>query len=180
MQADKEILERLRARDVETQLWVHQRYGPQVRAACEHLLDDTITAEQASVDIMTDFLFVHVDRMRSANAIGAYLRMAAVRRCVRIRELQKRHDDIGDLVPSTDENQEDLLLGAMDNQAPIVKMLDCLQHLQQKPQRMLRLRFGHGQTLEGVGQSLGVSKQYVSRVINKSLKALRRCMEAAS
>lgn len=182
METANTFLKRLQSREATAQVELRRQYRPKLTNTCEGILQDSATAEQTAEDVIEDFLFEHVDHLRSSSAIAAYLRMAAVRRSVRARDLRNRHREVDELVEARSDpptHTEASMLDAIDDRAQIEKMLGCMQRLNDRPRHLLRLRYLKGETLEVIGSSVGVSKQYVGRVIKKSLETVRRCMEAA-
>ena len=56
----------------------------------------------------------------------------------------------------------------------------CLEKLTPKARQALRLKYGQQMNNVKIGQMLGGSKQYISRLVIDCLHALRRCIESAA
>jgi DNA-directed RNA polymerase specialized sigma subunit len=55
-----------------------------------------------------------------------------------------------------------------------------LKLLSRRARRIVRMRYRNEMTQEAIGKALRVSKQYIGRLIAKSLEALRECMREAA
>ena len=172
------LLNGLRAREPRAQSAARQHLYPRVLAVCRKMLADPVLAEDTAEDIWMDFLFEHVGKVQHARALSAYLRMMTVRRCVRIRKGRARHTDLDEVAESTG-HPEDGLVSAVDDQRDQDRLQACLDRLDGRARKMLRLRFHLDQTQQTIGRALGVSKQYAGRVIARSLARLRKCLEAS-
>ena len=174
---DAELLEGLVARSREAQVAFWPRCMRRVLPICKRILKDGALAEDVAGDIYLDFVFDHAARLRSPEALDAYLRFMAVRRACRVRDRratcaelpESRAQEPADAVP-VDE--------AVAEREEAERLRRCLEQLEPRAERMVRLRFAGDRTVAEVGAAVGVSKQYASRVIQQALAALRACMEA--
>jgi len=173
---DAALIERVRVRDPVAILELRRILFSKVTAVCVHLLRDAALAEEVAEDVWMDFVYQSIDRVERPEAVAAYLRVMAVRRCVRLRERRSRHEEFTDRGPAG-ADPEAAVVGALDWPARRRRLEACLKRLSARARQVLRLRFHLDQTQEAIGQSLGFSKQYAGRVLNRSLEALRACLE---
>jgi len=173
------MLEKLRARDHRAQQKLRKRLDPKILAVCRHMLQDQALAQETAEDIWMDFLYEHVDKVQKERALGAYLRMMTVRRCVRIRDWQNRHEEPGDQPPLVGGSEADMA-AALDERRQTARLEECLKRLSRRARRIVRMRYRNEMTQESIGKALRVSKQYIGRLIARSLEALRECMEEAA
>lgn len=170
------MLERLRARDPGAQQELRKRLFGKVKAVCLKVLQNKELAEETAEDIWMDFVYQHVDKVQEEHALGAYLRMMTVRRCVRIRQWQARHDELADQAALSAGSEQDAV-NSLDEMNQVELLERCFSRLSPKVRRVLRLRYFSEMTQDAIGQALGVSKQYVNKVLMKSLEKIRACME---
>jgi RNA polymerase sigma factor (sigma-70 family) len=175
--AENELLDGLKEGTTRARAIARQSLFPRVLAVCRRMLSDPILAEDTAEDIWMDFLFLHAARVQSARALPAYLRMMTVRRCIRIRQSRARLAEL-DENSASNGLAEDHLVSAVDLMRDQVRLQACLEQLDGRARKILRLRFHLDLTQEAIGQALGVSKQYAGRVIARSLENLRQCLEA--
>jgi RNA polymerase sigma factor (sigma-70 family) len=173
------MLEKLRARDHRAQQELRRRLSPKILAVCRHMLKDEALAQEAAEDIWMDFLYEHVDQVQKERALGAYLRMMTVRRCVRIRDWQKRHEQPEDQPPLVGGSETEMVT-SLDGRRQTARLEDCLKRLSRRARRIIRMRYRNEMTQEAIGKALRVSKQYIGRLIARSLEALRECMQEAA
>lgn len=122
---------------------------------------------------MTDFIFKYVHRLSREEAIDSYLRLMAVRRAMRLRDLRARIAP-PDLTASIEHAPADETAGW----AQLVPRLPlCLDKLTPKARQAIRLRFQGELTNETIGDLIGGSKQYIGRLLKQSLSTLRDCLE---
>ncbi|MFC1610525.1 RNA polymerase sigma factor [Myxococcota bacterium] len=172
---DETFLEQLRACQPDAQQLARKRLFPAMLVVCRRMLSDSVLAEQTAEDIWMDFLFRHVDKVQSAGALSAYLRMTTVRRCVRVREFRAKHLDSSTVELSTSPHVHEKI----DQQRHMARLDLCLSKLTPRSRAMLRMGYQQELTQEEIGRRFNVSKQYVGRVLKKAIQRLRRCMEAA-
>lgn len=178
MKTDFSLLPRLCDGDPGAQKELRERVYPRLLATCEQVMGDRVLAEEIAADIWMDFIYDHVHKLKKEGAIGAYLRTIAIRRCVRIKNWRTRHQDIAACAPiAAGSDTEDGWIGQLDQEKRLSRLESCIKQLSERARAILRLRFYKDMTQDSIGQSIGVSKQYAGRVINGSLKQLRRCME---
>jgi len=173
----EEILDSLKRRDASAQRKARSALFPAVRAVCGRMLNDPMLAEHTAEDIWTEFLFQHVDRVRSARGVLRYLRLTTVRRCARVREVSARYIDESTIAERISDAPDAIELVASKQQQQ--RLMSCLQRLTGKVRAVLRMRFAEEMTQEAIGQQTGASKQYVGRVLKQALNRLRRCMGEA-
>jgi RNA polymerase sigma factor (sigma-70 family) len=130
------------------------------------------------MEVLVDFITRYSHGIQHPRAAGPYLRLMAVRRATREKadRTLPQYEDMDRYVDETGANPERraalrLLLPHLD---------ECVGHLSTKAQRAVKLRFFAELTNEHIGQLLGCSKQYVGRLLDKTLVALRRCLERAA
>ncbi len=77
----------------------------------------------------------------------------------------------------------DVVHRGVEQEAERDLLLDCVSHLPQREQMIMRLRFGIGgeqeHTQKEVADLLGISQSYISRLEKKIIKRLRRELERA-
>ena len=174
-----ELLDQLKARDPAAQAQLRRELFSRVRGTCTRMLRDPVRAEDVAEDIWMDFLFTHVDKVREPRAVSSYLRMMTVRRCMRLREFDARHQELdGATEPAS--NPEESLLGQLDQPRLRARLERCLEKIDGRARWMLQQRFFEEQKLEQIGEAAGVSKQYAGRVVKQSLARLRKCMGKAA
>jgi RNA polymerase sigma factor (sigma-70 family) len=169
------LLVKLQARDPAAQQEFRAIAFSKLLSICMQVMKDASAAADLAEDIWMDFLYQHVDKVRQEHAMAAYLRVIAVRRCARVKRWQQFHEELEQHGELADTEGSDLL--SMLEQHRRLKQLGlCLKKLSEKAQGMLHLRFKNEMTTEAIGVALGVSRQYTSRMLDKSLQQLRRCM----
>lgn len=168
------MLEQLKSGDAGAQARWWKRGRPAVRAICAHILGAGPEAEDLADEVMTDFLFKYVQQLSREEALESYLRLMAVRRALRARELRRR--TIFQELPQKSEDRP--LPDEVAGWAQLVPRLpDCLGKLTPKARQAIRLRFQADLTHENIGGMIGGSKQYIGRLLNQSIRALRDCLE---
>jgi RNA polymerase sigma factor (sigma-70 family) len=174
---DGDLLARLKARDPRAQRELRARHLAPLAAVCERILGAGAQAREIAEDVITDVAMVHVDKIRLERSLPTYLRMVAVRRCARLKAAQGRHDELGHHADHRD-GPEAALVEADEAHRWRRRIGRCLARLQPRVRLVLRMRFHEDATQEAIGTSLGVSKQYVHKLLSKSLVSLRKCLEA--
>ncbi len=177
---EEDILARLRAREPGAQKELRRAVLPRLVATCARLLSSASCAEELAEDLWNDFLLLHVERLRHASAIHAYLRMMAVTTCRRRNTRAERFADLADAQGAAEASvdPESMLSEAVETRRRQARLAQCLSRLAPRPRALVRMRFSHGLTQEAIGERMGVSKQYVGKVLAKTLDSLRKCMEA--
>lgn len=171
---DDALLDALAAADPVAIEALERRYGGRLRAVVATICGAGFPVAELVHDVVVDFALDHAPRLREPAAIGRYLRVMAVRRAVRLRDRGRRHGPVGEALSAGDPSAA--WAAAVDAPGRHARLADCLAELPPRTGRMLRMRFGRDATTVAIGEALGVSKQYVSRVINDALARLRRCM----
>ncbi len=119
------------------------------------------------------------------NEILMYLRKnAQIRNEVSIDEPLKVDWDGNELLLSDILGSEpDVVNRGVEQEAERDLLLECVSHLSQREQTIMRLRFGIGgeqeHTQKEVADLLGISQSYISRLEKKIIKRLRRDIERA-
>ncbi len=165
----------LQRRDESAQRRFWEQRWAGVYAICARILGGGADATELATDVLTDFLFEHVHRLSNPRAARSYLRLMAVRRSLRRRE--RRRELVGkdaDRLP-TPMRVDAEEAAALSSLQP--RLDACLGQLTDKAQQMLRLRYAQELTNTRIGQLLGCSKQYVGRLVTRSLELLRECLE---
>jgi RNA polymerase sigma factor (sigma-70 family) len=176
---DAELLDRLRARDPQAQAALRRELFPRVLAVCRRLLLDATLAAEVAEDIWMDFVFEGAERLRAPEAVGAYLRVMTVRRCVRLREGLARQVEFDESCALDACAPEAGLEAGLDQRRLQARLAGCLRRLSDRARQIVRMRFFLDLTQEEIGRAFGVSKQYAGRVLQRSLDALRVCLEEA-
>lgn len=175
MTAD-ELLERLKARDPDAQVHFRKYVRTHLLAICMRELRDRTSAEDIVEDVLTDFIFDHVDRLRSPRAVHRYLRVTAIRRCRRHRTLAARHATLREETMSRPYSAREMV-AALDQPRRQARLAHCMSRLTTRARQVLRMKFHNEMTNAAIGSTFGFSGQYASRIIGKALTTLRRCME---
>jgi RNA polymerase sigma factor (sigma-70 family) len=164
-------LERLGADDEEAQGLFWKEHWGEVYGICYRILQKKLLANETAVDILTDFMLECAHRLKYPGAVKSYLRLMAIRRSVRIKERLGQTEPLS-MVPPVPSGLED----RAHYQSLMPRLDECLSRLSPKAQKAIRLRFCDELTQERIGGLLGGSKQYIGKLITKSLKFLRECM----
>ena len=177
MDAHSGLVEGLKSGEVKAQEDFWKLYWPEVYTICAHILGNGPAATDIAVDLLSDFMTKYVHRLSHPKALRSYLRMMAMRRSLRFREdLEKRvPTDVDSLFIDTD--------GPDPEEAAHVAMLRpglevCLGEITPKAQQVIRLRYDQQMTNEKIGGLVGGSKQYIGRLLHRSLGLLRKCLES--
>jgi RNA polymerase sigma factor (sigma-70 family) len=125
-------------------------------------------------DVFTDFFYRYVDFIRDERSVASYLRVMIVRRSRRQNLSGARIDNLDENM--ADPSQPDLVQSA-DCTRWTVWLDDCLATLADRARRLVRLHYGHELSLSQIGSQMGVSKQAVGKIVQKSLELLRCCLE---
>ena len=168
------LLIRLKEGDSEAQKLFWQRSWNDVYTVTLRILENSPDATEVAVDVLSDFIFDYVQRVRKGAALQAYLRIVAARRAVRFKQKKHAVTAVGlDVL-------EDLDARSPEASAEFSGMVDelnlCLEQLTPKAQQVLRLRYHRDYTTENIGVLVGGSKQYIGRLITRSVELLRDCL----
>jgi RNA polymerase sigma factor (sigma-70 family) len=156
------------------EFWKARR--PEVYAVCAHVLGTGADAEDVADEVLIDFVFLHVRRLKNPRVVGSYLRVMAVRRAIKFRQTRSRFSElVGDHVDGDSGNVEQQVV----IRTALPKLERCLAVLTPKARRVLRLRFELELTNEHIGHLVGGSKQYIGRLLKRSLELLKGCMDSA-
>jgi RNA polymerase sigma factor (sigma-70 family) len=173
--SDPEVLRRLQDRDAVTQEEVWRSQRSRLRAIALSILHSSEEADALVSDLFTDFFYRHVNTVRSSRAIPAYLRIMAVRRARRRVGRDRRQVPMETEFPGEDPLPRNA--DRIDRNIWSRWLAECLSGLGEKARRVLRMHYGHEMSYAGIAGELGGSKQAVGKMVQKSLAALRRCLE---
>ena len=122
-------VERLKARNPEAQREFYRLHWPKVLRICENILGKTPRAEDVATDVLTDFIFEHVHKLKNPKAGLPYLRKMAINRSRRLKKsLYKHNDSLLDTILDEDDTPEEKAhLSAMSAQ-----LEKCLSKLTEK------------------------------------------------
>ena len=167
----------LQARDPAAQraFWLAER--PRLLTICLRILRDAAQAEAVADQALVDFMFRRVMQLNTPAAARTYLRLMTSRLAVRRRDRLRTQVDLDsatDLLPTADPPDEEVDRTRAKRRAQL-----CFGKLGLKAQRALRLRYGEGLTQAEIGTLLGGSKQYMGRLLRKSVEKIRECMKAS-
>lgn len=161
--------------DAQNAFW--RAHHGDVHAICCGVLGRGADAEEVADGVLSDFLFKYVHRLETPAAARSYLRLMAVRRSIRRRE---RRDRQSGSEPDVLADQARLTAEERANYALLLPRLGhCMEELTPKAQEVLRLRFRSELTNQKIGGLVGGSKQYIGRLIKRSLEILRGCLESS-
>jgi RNA polymerase sigma-70 factor (ECF subfamily) len=171
---DAAMVEGLRAGKSEAREAFWRAYWDILYPISAHILGPGPDAMDVTVDLLVEFMDERVSKLENPKALYEYLRLTAVRRCIRLR-------DKGDKRAPLDENLRDHSGASPEEWAAAAMLMPrlkaCLNTITPKAQKTLRLKFGNQMTNERIGGLVGGSKQYIGRLIQKSLQTLRECIE---
>lgn len=156
---------------------------PKIESLAAHILGSRTLAKETAQDVLSDFVVHHQAKLRTPQACEAYLQILTVRRCRRLKFQQIRHVDLdaaGASLASEEPSPELQLMEADDAETNRRKLAGCMEKLDPNAIRLLRLRYHLGLTQDAIGRQLGVSKQYVGRILARAVAALKSCVEVAT
>lgn len=169
-----DLLSQLRRREHRAQRQIYVVHRAWLEALATKILSCPAEARPLVADVMTDFMYRYVDTLKREQAIPAYLRMMTTRRARRHNLRQQRTQVVDD--------QELAMAPELANPGDGSRWQrwvdDCLATLADKPRRFLRLHFGHDLSLSAIGSQTGVTKQAVSKTVQKGLALMRRCLQS--
>lgn len=173
------LIEQLRRQNPSAQRLFWQRHWNDIYPICKKILGETADATDIASAVLSDFMMRHVQQIKHPEATTSYVRLIAIRRAVRLKERRghesAKHERV-DLAGVEDTDQpsaEDKAL--VSTLQPHVER--CLGQLGNQAQQVLRLRFHNDMSNQRIAQLKGVSKQYIGRLVTKSLVAMRRCLQ---
>lgn len=170
-----EVLGLLKARNrgVQERLWRLERPG--LNRLATSLLHSAAEAENLVADLFYDFFFHYVDRVRETRAIPAYLTIMTVRRAhrqiARSRRLAALDEDRTDRDPAPPAEDQ------LEGQVWLRWLEQCQQRLGARARAILKMHYGHEWSYSAIGTHLGHSKQAIGKTVQKSLSALKKCLE---
>jgi RNA polymerase sigma factor (sigma-70 family) len=171
---NREWVGRLQAQDPVTQGRFFDGAWPEIYALCAGILGHNPDAVEVATDVLCDFVFERVGQLERPEALRAYLRLMATRRALRARDRRGAHEPLSEsLVEEEGVTQEEKAMWAKINP----RLRECLGRLGPKAQKVMYMRFSSELTNDRIGAAVGGSKQYIGRLIQKSLSILRACLE---
>lgn len=175
---DQMMLVDLKARNTQAQEYFWAKYYRDVNRICKHILGEGPDTTEIAVDIVVDFMFKYVDNLTHAKALRSYLRLMAIRRCQRrLKELSRfKNANLDDISYDNSANPEHW----QETHQLSTQLSKCLEGLTPKAQQVIRLRYGRQFTNERIGTLVGGSRQYIGRLLRRSLVLLRVCLEKAT
>ena len=169
-----ELVDGLRKGSAEAQRQFWKQFWPRTHMICVKILGSDADASDVTVDLLSDFMERRVHNIEEPKAVGNYIRLMAVRHAMEIK--RKRDRNVSLLQELVDQGaadpEEQVMLTSM-----VPRLHHCLDGLTPKAKQTLRLKYYRQLSNERIGQFVGGSKQYIGRLIQKSLTALRICLE---
>lgn len=151
---------------------------PDVRQVCAKVLGPGPDADDVADSVLVDFLYRYAERLESTAAARSYVRLMAMRRAVRYARRRDRLEPVEEERVATEPPAV-----SAEERADVQRMLPrlerCLEELKPKARVVLQLKFEGELTNERIGGQVGGSKQYIGRLITKSLGLLKKCLEKA-
>jgi RNA polymerase sigma factor (sigma-70 family) len=167
------MLSRLKANDANEQASFWRQHRPGVLALARRVLGPTSEAEELADEVLVDFLYVAVHRIDHEEAIRNYVRLMTVRRALRRSKRRRKQTPFGEAHFAAPNDPDELTFKLM-----MPRLEGCLEGLTPKARQALTLRYRGEMTTEHIGKIVGGSKQYIGRLLTKSLEALRGCIDA--
>jgi RNA polymerase sigma factor (sigma-70 family) len=147
----------------------------EVYTICAHILGFGPEAMDMAVEVLCDFIFKYVHQLGNPHSARSYLRLMATRRSLRHRDGRcELGDENADNLPDNAAVDPEEAAGFS---ILLPRLADCLARLRPKAQQVIRLRYGREMTNESIGDLVGGSKQYIGRLVRRSLVLLRACLE---
>lgn len=168
---DDAFLERLKRREPTAQQAFYEAELRPVERACRRLLDSPSLAEQTAGDVLNDFLYVHVDKVRLGRALRGNLRGWVQTHCRRARRIQRQLG--GEAVETATEAPR------FEFPQRLARLHGAIETLSPTQRRALRLRYFNGLKNVEVAAELGVSRARVTQLLSRALVRLRGEMEEA-
>jgi RNA polymerase sigma factor (sigma-70 family) len=172
------LLEHLKGGQEEARQLFWKRSWDDVYAVALNILENSPDATELAVDVLSDFLFDYVHKITCANSVQSYLRVVTMRRSLRFLKKKRASSSRGleELVDIDSKSPEESAYYA----GLLPKLNQCMDQLTPKAQRVLRLRYQSEFTNESIGSLVGGSKQYIGRLITRSISLLRDCLKSRS
>ena len=141
---------------------------------CLRISRSSVLATDTAVDLLTDFMFDHVENVRDPGGIRAYLRLMAVRRSLRKKERSLLQVPIDDRISG--HSAANGVEAAAEFLHLLPRLEECLGMLTPKAQSAIRLKYTRQIPDREIGNLIGGSKQYIGRLLGRSLELLRECI----
>ena len=172
---DMSLVAGLKNREAAAQEVFWQRYWDKLYPISAHILGSGPDAVDVLVDLLVEFMDERAETLTTPEALYAYLRMTTVRRAIRYRDRRGKQTMLSEQLTEESERTPEELASL----SILMPRLDeCLESLSPKAQQTLRLKFGTEITNERIGALVGGTKQYIGRLIGRSLETLRGCIDA--
>ncbi|MBN2342443.1 MAG: sigma-70 family RNA polymerase sigma factor [Deltaproteobacteria bacterium] len=169
---DFELIAQLQKNDADARHRFWSAYFRPVLAICTRVLGPGAIAVDVTTDLLNDFMFRYVHNVQSPSAAWSYLKLMAIRRSVREKKRGMKNEPVENIainLDNTDFSQADI-------QVMLSKLESCLALLTPKAQSAIRMKYTQGVSNEQIGNTVGGTKQYIGRLLRKSLEMLRDCM----
>ncbi|MBN1961414.1 MAG: RNA polymerase sigma factor [Deltaproteobacteria bacterium] len=175
---NSELMAGIKQNDEEAHRRFWSIYFPIVHGICMKVLGEGFSANEISVEVLDDFLTKYIHTLESPKAILTYLQLMATRRSIKEKQ---RLDTAYDYHI---ENQVALNTVSPEDRATyhlIMPRLNiCLNKLTPKVQRIVKMRYFEELSNSDIAVRLGISKQYIGRMLNSTMVVLRKCLERAT
>ena len=172
---NQEILILLQAHEKDAQEKIWNLENRRLIAIARYWLSSPEEAQFLVADIFCDFFFKYIDNIKDSQCISAYLRIMTVRRA---RRYNHRCASQQPIEPNDAVDHSHLTASEEVDQSVWRRWLEnCQQKLSKKAREILRLHYGHELSYAAIGEIKGISKQAIGNIVQKSLDALRRCLE---
>ena len=149
---------------------------PKVNKISVRILGDGFTANEVSVETMTQFLSKYIHTIKSAKAVRTYVQLVAVHLATKEKQRQTKntYSEMNEFAATTEGYTPE---ECVSYKLLIPRLEKCLTKLSPKAQMIVKLRFFRGKTNNDIGELVGVSKQYVGKLLSKVITVLRKCIE---
>lgn len=175
MTTEQDWLSDLKNRDaaVQQQFWAAQ--WPVVYAISRYILGNSADASEVAVDVLSDFMTTYLHNVTTSDSVQAYIRLMATRRALKYRTKRNRmvaveFDSFSDL-----DNLDPEQVAQLSQLIPRISV--CMEKLTPKAQSVVRLRYRKHMTKTAIAETVGASKQYIGRLLKRSLELLKLCLD---
>ena len=168
------LVEGLKDGDEGAQLVFWRTYWDVVYPICGRMLKNRIDATDVSVDLIADFIEQHVHQLKEPRALTVYVRLMAIRRAQEVIKSRQKKVSLG----FDPEDESGASPEEMAYWQALTPYLDtCLASLTPKARHALRLKYWKHLNNVKIGQILGGSKQYISKLVINCHQTLKQCIE---
>lgn len=173
MKIDGELILGLQQKNPKSQQQFWNALFQPVFAICAKIIGPGPVAVDTATDLLNDFIFHYVHNLSNPAGAWSYLKMMAIRRSIRERQRTIKKEPFDEQTISTDATE----FSIAELSILMPKIVDCLHGLTPKAQSIIRLKYKKGLPNDQIGGIVGGSKQYIGRLIQKSLLLLRDCLD---